>query len=89
MSHVVCWGTPVHDDIAREFCDCFYQALVEQTRNGSSSQRDTFFMKFLSQHCGAMLLTMERARVGGWRGQQGSIGFQFARVGEREDKGGV
>jgi hypothetical protein len=30
----------VHDDIAREFCDHFCQALVEQTRNGSSSQRD-------------------------------------------------
>ena len=30
----------MHDDIAREFCDHFCQALVEQTRNGSSSQRD-------------------------------------------------
>jgi hypothetical protein len=44
MSHVVCWRTPVHDDVAREFCNHFYQALVEQTveqtRNGSSSQRD-------------------------------------------------
>jgi hypothetical protein len=45
MSHVVCWGTPVHDDIAREFCKHFYQSLVEQTRNwnGSSSQKDYRF----------------------------------------------
>jgi hypothetical protein len=40
MSHVVCWRTSVHDETAREFCRHFYQALVEQTGNGSSPHRN-------------------------------------------------
>jgi hypothetical protein len=31
-------------------------------------------MKLLPQHCGAMLLTMERARVGGWVLRIGWVG---------------
>ncbi len=42
MSHAVCWKTPVQDETAREFCHLFYQALVEQTRGGSTSYRDAF-----------------------------------------------
>jgi hypothetical protein len=40
MSHVVCWRTSVNDETAREFCRHFYQALVEQTGNGSSPHRN-------------------------------------------------
>ena len=40
MSHVVCWWTPVHDEIAREFCHHFYQALVEQTSSDTSPPRN-------------------------------------------------
>jgi len=36
MSHVVCWTTPVHDEAARELCDNFYLALMEQTKAGLS-----------------------------------------------------
>eukprot|EP00802_Teleaulax_amphioxeia_P001956 Tamp_01958.p1 GENE.Tamp_01958~~Tamp_01958.p1 ORF type:complete len:1448 (+),score=382.62 Tamp_01958:367-4344(+) len=40
MPHVVCWRTPVHDETAREFCDHFYQALVEQS--SGRNYRDAF-----------------------------------------------
>jgi len=40
MSHVVCWTTPVHDEAARELCDNFYRALMEQTKEGVSDPRD-------------------------------------------------
>jgi hypothetical protein len=40
MSHVVCWWTPVHDEIAREFSRHFYQALVEQWSSDTSAPRN-------------------------------------------------
>ena len=40
MPHIVCWRTPVHDETAREFCDHFYQALVEQS--SGRNYRDAF-----------------------------------------------
>jgi len=36
--HVVCWRKPVHDEIAREFCYQFYQALIQQSTEGRSQR---------------------------------------------------
>ena len=32
----VCWKTPVHDEIAREMCECFWRALTAQTKQDSN-----------------------------------------------------
>ena len=32
----VCWKTPVHDEIAREMCECFWRALTAQSKQDSN-----------------------------------------------------
>ena len=33
----VCWKTPVHDEIAREMCECFWRAFTAQCRQDSNT----------------------------------------------------
>ena len=35
VPHVLCWRTPVHDDIAREMCGHFIRDLMRQSKGGS------------------------------------------------------
>ncbi len=43
VPNVLCWRTPVHGDTARDLCENFFRALVEEKQAGKWDYKRAFF----------------------------------------------